>query len=135
MTKLLSRIVSNFIALYLADYFLDGLVLLEHSSGLIALDWIIKISPTFITLIIAALALTVLNAILRPLLKLFFGPMILLTLGLFTFAINAAMLYILDVLLNSLIIIDIETLLISTIIVGLVNLTFGRVFKKEKESN
>ncbi|HLN80929.1 MAG TPA: phage holin family protein, partial [Thermoanaerobaculia bacterium] len=45
------------------------------------------------SLLLVALVFGVLNAIVRPLLKLLTCPLILLTLGLFTFVINAVMLW------------------------------------------
>ncbi len=44
-------------------------------------------------LLVAALLLGILNAILRPILLLFSLPLVILTLGLFTFVINAILLY------------------------------------------
>ena len=57
----------------------------------------VKIVPgilcdSFTTLVVAALALGILNAFLRPLIVLFALPLLILTLGLFYFVINAVLL-------------------------------------------
>jgi len=72
MTKFILRWVINAVALYLAVYFVPGVSL----QG----DWT--------SLIWLALIFGLINAFLRPLLKLLTCPLILLTLGLFTLLIN-----------------------------------------------
>ena len=72
MTKFILRWVINAVALFLAAYFVPGVNL----QG----DWT--------SLIWLALIFGLINAFLRPLLKLLTCPLILLTLGLFTLLIN-----------------------------------------------
>jgi putative membrane protein len=72
MTKFILRWVINAVALFLAAYFVPGVSL----QG----DWT--------SLIWLALIFGLINAFLRPLLKLLTCPLILLTLGLFTLLIN-----------------------------------------------
>ena len=72
MTKFILRWVINAVALYLAVYFVPGVSL----QG----DWT--------SLIWLALIFGLINAFLRPLLKLLTCPLIFLTLGLFTLLIN-----------------------------------------------
>ena len=76
---------------------------------------------TLIDLLIAAGILTIINTFVRPLLKLLFGPLIILTLGLFIIVINALTLYLLDVVSSALTIQGYLPLLIATIIFGVVN--------------
>ena len=72
MTKFILRWAINAVALYLAVYFVPG-VNLEGGFG--SLIWL-------------ALIFGLINAFLRPLLKLLTCPLIFLTLGLFTLLIN-----------------------------------------------
>lgn len=72
MTKLILRWVINAIAIYLAVMFVPGITL---HSGLLSVIWL-------------ALILGLVNAFVRPLLKLLTCPLIILTLGLFTLLVN-----------------------------------------------
>ncbi len=72
MTKLILRWAINAIAIYLAVTFVPGITL---HSGLLSVIWL-------------ALILGLVNAFIRPLLKLLTCPLIILTLGLFTLLIN-----------------------------------------------
>jgi putative membrane protein len=72
MTKFILRWVINAVALFLAVYFVPGVNL---DGGLTSLIWL-------------ALIFGLINAFLRPLLKLLTCPLIFLTLGLFTLLIN-----------------------------------------------
>lgn len=72
MTKLILRWAINAIAIYLAVTFVPGITL---HSGLLSVVWL-------------ALILGLVNAFIRPLLKLLTCPLIILTLGLFTLLIN-----------------------------------------------
>lgn len=54
------------------------------------------------TLLLVALIFGVINALVRPIVKLFSFPLVLLTLGLFTFIINACMLWLTSALSRSL---------------------------------
>lgn len=73
--KLILRIVINALALGAADFLLDGI-----RAGSVT------------SLILIALVFGILNALVRPLLKLLSCPFIVLTLGLFTLVLNAVML-------------------------------------------
>jgi putative membrane protein len=73
MTKFIMRWIINAIAIFLAVKFVPGIHL---ESGLLTVVWL-------------ALIFGLLNAFLRPLLTLLTCPLIILTLGLFTFLINA----------------------------------------------
>jgi putative membrane protein len=72
MTKFILRWIINAVALFLAVYFVPGVNL---QGGVISLIWL-------------ALIFGLINAFLRPLLKLLTCPLIFLTLGLFTLLIN-----------------------------------------------
>ena len=76
MTKFVVRWAINALALYLAVLIVPGIHYIGEWTGIL---WL-------------ALIFGLLNALLRPLLKLLTCPLILLTLGLFTFLINAGLL-------------------------------------------
>jgi putative membrane protein len=76
LTYLLIRLIINAVALYVATLFVPGLTF----------------DGQWTTLAIVALIFGFVNALVRPLLEVLTCPLILLTLGLFTFVINALML-------------------------------------------
>ncbi len=78
MNKFLLRWIINGIALYIAINLIPGLSLANESPA--SYVWI-------------ALIFGLLNASVRPILKLLTCPLILLTLGLFTLVVNTAMFY------------------------------------------
>jgi len=59
--------------------------------------------------------------------KLLFGPVILLTLGLFIIVINMGMLWLLDFLTPSLVILDLTALFLGTLVIGLANLILSPI--------
>ena len=76
--QFLVRLVINAVALWVASHFVTGIAFQSSVSSLL----------------IVALVFGVLNASVRPLLKLLTFPLLIVTLGLFTFVINAVMLLI-----------------------------------------
>jgi putative membrane protein len=74
----LVRLLINAVALWVASHFVSGIA---FRSG-------------YTSLFLVTLVFSVLNASVRPLLKLLTFPLLILTLGLFTFVINAVMLLI-----------------------------------------
>ena len=107
--KLLAKFIGAFVAngatLFVADRFLDGFML----------------APGLYVIAIVALILTALNLLLKPVLKLILIPFIILTLGLGLIVINTFILYILDILSESLTIDGILTLIYATLIMSAVN--------------
>ena len=71
--------------------------------------------------ILAGLVLTLLNMTVKPILRLFFGPIIILTLGLGLILVNAIILYILDFLSDNLTIDNIPALIWGAVIIGFLN--------------
>ncbi len=84
--RLLLRLGINAAALWLATRILDGIAYAGPWWGLLAV----------------ALVFGVVNAIIRPLFKLFTFPFLILSLGLFTFVTNALMLWLTSVLARQL---------------------------------
>lgn len=76
MIKLLLRLVINAVALWAAAIFVNGVTITNDMVGLL----------------IVALIFGLINAIIKPIISFFTCPVYILTLGLFTFVVNALML-------------------------------------------
>jgi putative membrane protein len=81
VTAFLVRLVVTAVTLWIAELLVDGIAVEGGTS-----------TARAVTLLGVALVFGVLNAVLRPLLTLVTLPLFLLTLGLFTFVVNAVML-------------------------------------------
>jgi len=124
MDRLLIRWVINLAALYIA----------------VGTGWLSGIeagNTTVVGFMVMALVFTVVNAFLRPILKLLTCPMILLTLGLFTLVINAFLFWLTGWIGNLLpggYGYDIENVLwafLGALLVSVVNTVLTLVFKEE----
>ena len=102
--KCLLSITANISGLLLAGYFDKDFIVLSDVPHIIPL----------------AGALTLLNLMIRPALKLFFSPLIGITLGYFNIVISAGILYFLDIYSNSLTINGLWALLIGSHLVGII---------------
>jgi putative membrane protein len=105
IAKILISILVNFAALFVADHFIPG----------------IDLAADLWTVLGIAGILTLLNFLLKPLLKLLFGPLILLTMGLALLVVNMIVLKLLDFLAPGLSIAGIVALIEAAIVVGAVN--------------
>ncbi|OGY56435.1 MAG: hypothetical protein A2119_02235 [Candidatus Colwellbacteria bacterium GWA2_46_10] len=101
--------LANGIALYLA-----GVILPE-----------ISIPQTIESFAVTAAALTLINLLIKPLVRLALGPILLLTLGLGSVLVNAVTLLLLDVLLPTITIDGLGNLLAAALIVGVSNLVLS----------
>lgn len=119
MSSLIIRIIANAIAIYAASYFIEGFL---FTGG-------------FISLAIAAIVLAVIQIILRPVLKLLFGPLIILTLGLFSIVINTLLLFILDLLSKDITIQGYLPLLYATLVISAINIVISAMSKGRKKDN
>ncbi len=104
--KLSLMFVANGVGLYLATAFVPGVT--------IPLALVQFATVTFI--------LTVINFFIRPIIKIAFMPIMILTLGLGSILINALVLYIFDFLVPSVTIHGLVALAITTLIVSSINL-------------
>jgi putative membrane protein len=107
MNTLLIRTLANLTALYAAAALLDG----------------VRISDTG-ALIIAALVLTLVNMLIRPLLLVLTFPINLLTLGLFTLVINTWMVFLTAGFVTGLTVRGLFAAFITGILVSMLNLMF-----------
>ena len=83
MTNFLIRTAVNAVALWVAAWLIDGIVVAEDGA---------KFASTFTTVVLVALIFGVVNAVVKPIAKVLTFPFIVLTLGLFTFVVNAFLL-------------------------------------------
>ena len=109
MTSFIIRILGNSLALYIANWFVPGFVI---NGG-------IK------EYLMAGILLGLLNMIVRPVLKAFTFPIIILTLGIFILVLNALMLWIVDYIFDFVIIQNLWALAWATITVGIINWFIG----------
>lgn len=79
--NILIKIAVNAVALWAAAWLIDGIHLGEGKFG-----------STFATVILVAIVFGLVNAVVKPIAKFLSFPFIILTLGLFTFIVNAFML-------------------------------------------
>lgn len=83
MVNLALKIGVNAVALWVAAFLVDGITLAEDSS---------TFASRFTTVLLVAVLFGVINAVVKPIAKFLSFPAIVLTLGLFTFVVNAFML-------------------------------------------
>jgi putative membrane protein len=82
MQTFIVRLLINAVALWLAALLVDGVTLAEGGTT----------SNKIITVLLVALVFGLVNALIKPIVKLFALPLFILTLGLIIFVINALML-------------------------------------------
>ncbi len=107
------KFISHLIFLFLVN--LGAILLVEKLTPLF------KITGGVVELVKITAALTLINLILKPIIKFLLSPVIILTFGLATVLINLAILFTLDFMFQSLTISGIYGLVYSTIVIGLVN--------------
>lgn len=95
----------------------NAIAILAASYFIVGFDW----NGNFPELLVSAAILTAINMFLRPILKLFLGPLVALTFGLFIIVINAITLYLLDIFVKPLTIQGYTTLLLSTLLFSVIN--------------
>lgn len=112
--KILFLFLLNALALYAAVYFVDGFE--------VTADWI--------EFSVVAAIFTLINIFIKPIIKLVLSPLIIITLGAGLFFVNAAMLYFLDFISDSVIINGIMPLLYATIVISIAHFVIGFVVKR-----
>jgi len=115
--RFIVQILTNGLAIFLADYLLPGFVF----------------EGDILTLFIAGLILGLINFFIRPILKLISAPLIVLSLGLFILVINMGLLWLLEYFVDELTITGFWTYLWGTLIIGMINMVFGYKGKKKKD--
>ena len=110
--KLGVAILANGAGLYIATRLIDGFVVSTEPQNLI----------------LAAIVLTAINFLIKPLLKLILTPIIILTLGLAILGINAFMLYVMTQLMPGIVsVTGLIPLLYATILTSLINVVIRKI--------
>lgn len=108
LSRIVVLLVGNITGLLLAAHFIPGFVLSTEPDNVVRV----------------ALIFAFLNFTVKPFLKLLLMPIILLTLGLSFFLVNAAILVLLDILTQNLTILGILPLLLASLLVSGTNVIF-----------
>ena len=116
--RLIIRLFINAAALWAAAQFVDG----------------VSLEGSLITILFVALIFGLVNAIVRPILTIFSIPFIVVSLGLFIFVINAAMLMLTDALSGALLVDGFGSALWGSLVISIVSWFLG-VFLKDDEDN
>ena len=117
LSRFLFSLFSNLLAFIVAKTYIAGFIVTGDLKQL---------------LIVVAI-FTVINTLIRPVLKLILGPIIILTFGLGILIVNALMLYLLDYFSKNVTIQGIEPLAYATLIISAVNLIVGMSARKTYE--
>lgn len=118
--KFIIQIFSNALAILIAAYLIPGFVFQGNVTHLV----------------LAGLALGLINFFVRPILKFFTAPVLVLTLGLFSIAINAFLLWLVTLIVPALEIQGILAYLLGVLVIGAVNFfisTLSRPFFRKQE--
>ena len=116
--RLFFAFFSNIIALGVAVYFVKGFIIAPNFS----------VDPRPFLTVAAIFAF--LQVLVRPIVKLFLGPLIIITFGLAIIAINMGMLWLLDFLSLHITIQGLTSLFLATIVIGAVNVGIAFVAKR-----
>ena len=117
MSYLIFRWVINAIALLLVAFLVPGFVV-----------------ASFYNALIAALVLGLVNALIRPLLFILTLPITILTLGLFTFVINALMIWFVSTMVDGFDVTGFTPALLAAIILWVISLVTNWLIEKAKET-
>ncbi len=105
MIKLLIRLMVNALALWLTAAVVDGITL----------------EGNFLQILLVALIFGLINALIKPLLKLIATPLIIVTLGLFTLLINAFLLWLTSLLTDVLTVQGFWAAILGALIISVVS--------------
>jgi putative membrane protein len=110
--KLIANLLVNGFAVFLADYFLEGIYIKD-----------------FKTAIIVALVLGILNTFLKPILEVLAFPLNLLTLGLFRLLINGFIVFLVSWFVSGFIVSNFFWAVIFSIVLSIINWIFNLALK------
>lgn len=119
MMRFIVRILANSLAIYLAAFLLAGV----NATG----DWKF--------FLIAGIVLSLINALLKPIVKFISLPLIILTLGLFSIVINIVVVWLLTRFIPEINISGLWAYFGTSVFVSLANIIVNFLFKKPKNTN
>lgn len=112
--RLLFLIIGNIVALFLASKYIEGVILVGGIWGLL----------------VTAAIFSVVNFLLKPILKIVLSPFIILSFGLLIIAINMGILWLTDSFVKQIQIETLSALFLTTILIGIVNFVI-HIFNRE----
>jgi putative membrane protein len=107
--------------------------IITNATAIVVSEWLIPgviFQYEFWSLLKIAVIMAIVNSLVKPIVKLIFSPIILITLGLFTLAINLFMIWLVTKLAPELSIIGLNAYFWTMIIVGASNLVISTSSKK-----
>lgn len=112
----------------------DGLILF---LGVMGATWILTPiqAESWVTLVLVALLLAVLNVFLKPILVLFTLPFVIFTFGLGLLLINALLLYLAGQIVTGFVVPDFLTALLGALIISLLNLAVNVILPPRPKIN
>jgi putative membrane protein len=113
--RLILRLLINAAALWVAAELLDG----------------IELEGSVVTILIVALVFGLINAVLKPLLKLLSLPVMILTLGLFALVINAALLLLTAAVTDGLLVDGFVAAVLGSIVISIVSAVLNMLIPDE----
>ena len=119
MTKLLIRLAINAFALWVAAQLIDGITLAERISSIL----------------IVAAVFGVVNAFLKPILKFFSLPFLIVTLGLFTLVINGLLLMLTDSLTKGLTVDGFGSAVLGSIVISIVSMLLSTFVSDDEDED
>jgi putative membrane protein len=130
MRKFLSQIVSAIIGLWAAAMFVPGVIIKAYPSSNF---FGFPLQAQWEIIIVLGIVLGLLNYFLKPILKTLALPLEIITLGLFTIVIDMGLIWILDQIFDELYIPFLFPLLYTTLIILVINIIAGLIFKNKYE--
>ena len=130
MKKLLSQIISAGLGLWLATFFIKGVVVTYYADSSF---FGFSITGQWQMFLVLGIILGLLNYFLGPILKTIALPLEIITLGLFSLIINAGILWFLDLIFEELTIPWMWPLVYTTLIVWGLNLVIKKILIKDKD--
>lgn len=112
--------------------------LIVNALSLGAAAWLIDgigMTDGFLDVLLIALVFGLVNAILKPILMLISFPVVFLTLGLFTFVINAALLLLTARLMSGISVDGFGAALLGSIVISVVSMILGLVLGGERDKD
>lgn len=126
MKKLLLNVLSAISGIWLATIFVSGVnVELLPNSGFFG----ISLTAQWQIILLLGIILGFLNYFLKPILNVITLPLQIITLGLFSFIINIALIWIIDVIFKELSVPFIYPILLTTLIIWGINIVLSKIIK------
>ncbi len=112
------KLLTSAVSLALATYFIPGVSITGGFT-----------SAGLINLLVVVFVLTLINIFIKPIITILSFPITLLTLGLFTFVVNALMIMLTDFFVDGFMVSSFFSAVLFSLILSLINIVFSRFTK------